>query len=155
MVDRLLGLGAEVKVVDKLQLASGSLSWNRKLLRSEEIFRKHGVARIPLEICDLETEKQKFQILATKSDAVLGGRSSTHDRPTAPRCSQLTTTPLMPRSRPGSKIGETPRLIASTLALSTSNPVTSNPEFARMAARQRPSFPNPMTDILIITPFAN
>ncbi len=61
MVDRLLELGAEVTVVDKLQLSSGSLSWNRKLLRLEEIFKRHGVSRIPLEICDLETDKQRFQ----------------------------------------------------------------------------------------------
>jgi nucleoside-diphosphate-sugar epimerase len=70
MVDRLLELGAEVTVVDKLQLSSGSLSWNRKLMRLEEVFKKHGVSKIPVEICDLETEKQKFQILARKADAV-------------------------------------------------------------------------------------
>jgi nucleoside-diphosphate-sugar epimerase len=80
MVDRLLARGAEVTVVDKLQLTSGSLAWNKKLLRLDEIFRKHGVNKIPLEICDLETDKQKFQILAGNCDtvfhlsAVFGGR---------------------------------------------------------------------------------
>lgn len=70
MVDRLLELGADVVVVDKLQLASGSLSWNRKLTRLEGIFRKHGIEHIPLEICDLETDKQKFNIIARDADAV-------------------------------------------------------------------------------------
>ena len=70
MVDKLLDLGADVLVVDKLQLAKGSLSWNRKLTRLEGIFRKHGINGVPLEIIDLESEKQRFQILAQKFDAV-------------------------------------------------------------------------------------
>jgi nucleoside-diphosphate-sugar epimerase len=70
MVDGLLERGAEVIVVDKLQVAIGSLAWNRKLLRLEAIFRKHGINNIPLEICDLETDKQAFQIMAQKADAV-------------------------------------------------------------------------------------
>ncbi|MGD0319206.1 MAG: NAD-dependent epimerase/dehydratase family protein [Nitrososphaerales archaeon] len=80
LVDALLERGAEVTIVDMLQLARGSLSWNRKLTRLEGIFRKHGVNEIPLEICDLETEKHKFQIIATKADtvfhlsALFGGR---------------------------------------------------------------------------------
>jgi len=80
MVDRLLELGADVAVVDKLQLSSGSLSWNKKLVRLEEIYQRHGIKKIPLEICDLETDKQRFQNIAHGSDvvfhlsAVFGGR---------------------------------------------------------------------------------
>ena len=80
LVDSLLDRGAEVLVVDKLQLASGSLAWNRKLMRLEQVFKKHGIDKIPLEICDLETDKQKFQIIAKDSDvvfhlsALFGGR---------------------------------------------------------------------------------
>jgi nucleoside-diphosphate-sugar epimerase len=70
MVDALLSKGAEVIVVDKLQLSSGSLSWNRKLTRLEEIFKKHNISKIPVEICDLETDKQKFQLIAKDADAV-------------------------------------------------------------------------------------
>jgi len=80
LVDRLLELGADVTIVDKLQLSNGSLSWNRKLSRLEGILQKHGVNEIPLEICDLETDKQRFQIIAHEADvvfhlsAVFGGR---------------------------------------------------------------------------------
>jgi len=80
MVDQLLELGAEVTVVDKLQLTTGSLTWNRKLTRLESIFRKHGINHIPLEICDLETDKERFQNLARRAEvvfhmsAVFGGR---------------------------------------------------------------------------------
>ena len=70
MVDRLLELGADVLVVDKLQLTTGSLAWRRKLVRLENIFKAHGISHIPLEICDLETDRQRFQILASKADAV-------------------------------------------------------------------------------------
>ncbi|MDG6925621.1 MAG: NAD-dependent epimerase/dehydratase family protein [Nitrososphaerota archaeon] len=80
LVDSLLTKGAEVVVVDKLQLASGSLAWNRKLTRLDSIFKKHGIEKIPLEICDLETDRQKFQIIAKDCDvvfhlsALFGGR---------------------------------------------------------------------------------
>lgn len=80
LVARLLELGADVVVVDKLQLARGSLSWNRKLTRLESIFRMHSINKIPLEIVDLEVDRQKFQILAQKADivfhlsALFGGR---------------------------------------------------------------------------------
>lgn len=70
MVDRLLELGADVVVVDKLQMNIGSLTWSRKLARLDEIFRRHGVSHIPLEICDLETEKLRFQTIVQKADAV-------------------------------------------------------------------------------------
>lgn len=80
MVDRLLELGADVTVVDKLQLTSGSLSWNRKLDRLQHIFAKHGARQSSLEICDLETDRHKFQHIARSADvmfhlsAVFGGR---------------------------------------------------------------------------------
>jgi UDP-glucose 4-epimerase len=80
IVGRLLELGADVTVVDKLQISSGSLSWGRKLTRLESTFRKNGITEIPLEICDLETDKQKFELLAQSADvvfhlsAVFGGR---------------------------------------------------------------------------------
>ncbi len=70
MVDGLLERGADVTVVDKLQLSTGSLAWNRKLVRLEFIYKKHGISKIPLEICDLETDKQRFQLIAQKVDAV-------------------------------------------------------------------------------------
>lgn len=80
VVDRLLGLGADVIVVDKLQVVGGPLSWENKLTRLKNIFKKHGIERIPLQICDLETDKQGFQLIAQKIDvvfhlsAVFGGR---------------------------------------------------------------------------------
>jgi len=86
MVDRLLAKGAEVKVVDKLQLSSGSISWNRKLIRLDEIFRRHGINSVPLEILDLQTEKERFQFLCKDADvvfhlsAVFGGREFVNTR---------------------------------------------------------------------------
>jgi UDP-glucose 4-epimerase len=80
LVDALLERGAQVTIVDMLQLARGSLSWNRKLTRLEGIFHKRGMNEVPLEICDLETDKQRFQLLAAKADvvfhlsALFGGR---------------------------------------------------------------------------------
>jgi nucleoside-diphosphate-sugar epimerase len=86
MVDRLLNEGADVKVVDKLQLSSGSISWNRKLTRLDEIFRRHGINSVPLEILDLQTEKERFQLLCKDADvvfhlsAVFGGREFVNTR---------------------------------------------------------------------------
>jgi nucleoside-diphosphate-sugar epimerase len=86
MVDRLLAEGADVKVVDKLQLSSGSISWNRKLTRLDEIFRRHGINSVPLEILDLQTEKERFQLLCKDADvvfhlsAVFGGREFVNTR---------------------------------------------------------------------------
>jgi nucleoside-diphosphate-sugar epimerase len=80
MVDRLLAEGAEVRVVDKLQLSYGSISWNRKLTRLDRIFKRHGVNSVHLEILDLQTEKERFQLLCKDADvvfhlsAVFGGR---------------------------------------------------------------------------------
>jgi UDP-glucose 4-epimerase len=86
MCDRLLQLGADVIVVDKLQLLSGSLAWNRKLVRLEEIFKEHGITQIPLEICDLETDKQRFQLICEGANvvfhlgALFGGREFVNTR---------------------------------------------------------------------------
>ncbi len=91
--DKLLEKGADVIVADKLQLASGSLAWNRKLIRLEGIFRKHGVTRIPLEICDLETDRHRFQVICDGVDAVFhlsalfGGREFVDTRQTD--CSKM------------------------------------------------------------------
>src|SRR6267143_7277847 len=93
LCDKMLELGADVVVVDKLQLTSGSLSWNRKLLRLAKIFEKHGLTEVPLEICDLETEKQRFQIICQQADAVFhlsasfGGREFVNTRQT--ECSKM------------------------------------------------------------------
>jgi len=86
LCDRLLELGSDVVVVDKLQLENGSLSWKDKLVRLEQIFEKHGVSKVPLEICDLETEKHRFQIICQGSDvvfhlgALFGGRDFVNTR---------------------------------------------------------------------------
>ena len=86
LCDRMLDLGADVVVVDKLQLTSGSLAWARKVTRLEQIFKKHGITRVPLEICDLETDRQRFQIICHGADTVFhlsatfGGRDFVNTR---------------------------------------------------------------------------
>jgi len=86
LCDTLLELGADVVVVDKLQLTSGSLAWAAKVARLEHIFKKHGITRVPLEICDLETDRQRFQIICRGADAVFhlsatfGGREFVNTR---------------------------------------------------------------------------
>ena len=86
LCDKLLQLGADVKIIDKLQLASGSLIWLEKLHRLRSIFKKHGVTPIPIEICDLETDKQRFQIICEEADvvfhlgAMFGGREFVNTR---------------------------------------------------------------------------
>lgn len=86
LVEKLLELGATVLVVDKLQLSAGSVSWNRKVSRLERIFRRHGVNNVPLEILDLQTEKERFQLLCRDADvvfhlsAVFGGREFVNTR---------------------------------------------------------------------------
>lgn len=79
-VEMLLDLGAEVTIVDKLQLASKSWLWEAKLKRLNNIFQKHGINEIPLQILDLLTERDRFKLIAEKHDvvfhlsAVFGGR---------------------------------------------------------------------------------
>lgn len=68
--DGLLSRGADVVVVDKLQLSAAGLAWRRKLERLESIFASHGVRDVPLEICDLETERARFQVICEDADAV-------------------------------------------------------------------------------------
>jgi nucleoside-diphosphate-sugar epimerase len=78
--EMLLERGAEVTIVDKLQLASKSWLWEAKLRRLNNIFGKHGIKEIPLQILDLLTERDRFKLLAEKHDivfhlsAVFGGR---------------------------------------------------------------------------------
>lgn len=78
--DRLLELGAEVTIVDKLQLPSKSWLWEAKLRRLNNIYQKHGIKEIPLQILDLLTERDRFKLLAEKHEvvfhlsAVFGGR---------------------------------------------------------------------------------
>jgi len=81
LADALLAKGAEVTVVDKiLQDVSPSWVWSAKLGRLAEIYKKHGYSETNLEIIDLYSEKERFQILAEKSDvvfhlsALFGGR---------------------------------------------------------------------------------
>jgi UDP-glucose 4-epimerase len=79
-VDKLLDLGADVTVVDKLQLPSKSWIWEVKLRRLSDIYKKHGIQEVPLQILDLLTERDRFKLLAEKHDvvfhlsAVFGGR---------------------------------------------------------------------------------
>ncbi|HEV2390624.1 MAG TPA: NAD-dependent epimerase/dehydratase family protein [Nitrososphaerales archaeon] len=80
LVDRLLGLGASVTVVDKLVSGGSSWIWEAKLARLSEIYSKHGVESPPLHCLDLSTERDRFRLLASANDvvfhlaAVFGGR---------------------------------------------------------------------------------
>ena len=80
LVDRLLGMGASVTVVDKLVSAEQSWMWEAKLARLSEIYSRHGFESARLEAIDLSTERERFQLLATGHDvvfhlaAVFGGR---------------------------------------------------------------------------------
>ena len=80
LVDRLLGLGASVTVVDKLLFPSESWICEAKLKRLSNIYSKHGFKNIQMECMDLSTERDRFQLLASANDvvfhlaAVFGGR---------------------------------------------------------------------------------
>jgi UDP-glucose 4-epimerase len=80
LVDRLLGLGASVTVVDKLLFPEKSWIWEAKLARLSEIYSRHGIETAPLHCMDLSTERDRFQLLASSHDvvfhlaAVFGGR---------------------------------------------------------------------------------
>jgi len=80
LVDRLLGLGASVTVVDKLLSPSKAWTWEAKLKRLSEIYTKHGFRDFRLEFIDLSTERDRFKLLASENDvvfhlaAVFGGR---------------------------------------------------------------------------------
>jgi len=80
LVDRLLGLGATVTVVDKLVSPGSSGMWEAKLARLSDIYSKHGMKSAQLTCIDLSTERDRFQLLAEGNDvvfhlaAVFGGR---------------------------------------------------------------------------------
>jgi len=80
LVDKLLGFGAEVMVVDKILLSKESWVWEAKLSRLTEIYHRHGHSHISLAVLDLLKEQDRFQLLAQKYDtvfhlsAVFGGR---------------------------------------------------------------------------------
>ena len=79
-VDRLLSLGAQVTVVDKLLIPSKSRIWQAKLARLSKIYQNHGFSDVEIEVIDLEREVDRFQLLARDFDivfhlsAVFGGR---------------------------------------------------------------------------------
>lgn len=70
LVDRLLGLGASVTVVDRLITKEPSWIWDAKLTRLSRIYSRHGLTSPALECIDLSTERDRFQLLATAHDAV-------------------------------------------------------------------------------------
>ncbi|MCS7142389.1 MAG: NAD-dependent epimerase/dehydratase family protein [Aigarchaeota archaeon] len=80
LVDRLLGLGGEVTVVDKLFIPNKHWVWQAKLERLNEIYKKHGYGEPSLVIMDLRTDRHAFQNLAKDYDivfhlsALFGGR---------------------------------------------------------------------------------
>jgi nucleoside-diphosphate-sugar epimerase len=93
LVDRLLGLGASVTVVDKLLSPDKSWIWGTKLARLSDIYAKHGYESMQLQCMDLSTERDRFQLLATAHDivfhlaAVFGGREFVDTRQT--ECSRM------------------------------------------------------------------
>ena len=70
LVDRLLGFGASVTVVDKLLFPSSSWIWGAKLGRLSEIYSKHGFKDVQMQCMDLSTERDRFQLLASANDVV-------------------------------------------------------------------------------------
>lgn len=81
LVERLLELGADVMVVDKLYLSNTNTKvWEAKIRRLSEIYAKHGYKVPQLEVIDLSIERDKFKLLAKEYDvvfhlsAVFGGR---------------------------------------------------------------------------------
>ncbi|MEM2448990.1 MAG: NAD-dependent epimerase/dehydratase family protein [Candidatus Bathyarchaeia archaeon] len=79
LADRLLSLGADVTVVDKLLLPNKSWIWQAKLWRLTEIYRRHGYEP-QIVVMDLRTERHAFQNLVKEFDvvfhlsALFGGR---------------------------------------------------------------------------------
>lgn len=70
LVERLLGRGASVTVVDKLFSPDKSRIWEAKMARLSEIYSRHGYDSVQLQCMDLSTERDRFQLLATSHDAV-------------------------------------------------------------------------------------
>jgi UDP-glucose 4-epimerase len=86
LVDRLLTLGADVTVVDKIFLANQPTLFAEKLKRLDAIFKRHGIAVPKLQTLDLSTQKIEFELLARHCDvvfhlsAVFGGREFVNTR---------------------------------------------------------------------------
>jgi len=80
IVDKLLGLGATVTVVDKLLFPNKSNIGEAKLKRLASIYRKCGINEVPIETIDLSQNPRDFELLASDYDvvfhlsAVFGGR---------------------------------------------------------------------------------
>mgnify|MGYP000036803688 FL=1 len=80
LVDKLLSLGANVKVVDKLLLPNKPQIWQAKLQRLTSIYRKYGYSEPDVELMDLRYERHAFQNLCRGYDvvfhlsALFGGR---------------------------------------------------------------------------------
>jgi nucleoside-diphosphate-sugar epimerase len=80
IVDKLLGQGATVTVVDKLLFPNKSNIGEAKLKRLAGIYRKYGMNEIPIETIDLSVNPRDFELLARDQDivfhlsAVFGGR---------------------------------------------------------------------------------
>jgi len=80
LTDKLLSLGSDVTVVDKLLIPNDSWIWEAKLQRLREIYRSHGYENPQLEIMDLRIDRYQFQSLAEDHDivfhlsALFGGR---------------------------------------------------------------------------------
>jgi nucleoside-diphosphate-sugar epimerase len=80
LVDRLLGMGATVSVVDKIFSGDNPAVAQGKLARLAEIYSRHGFDEIPLHCLDLSTSRDSFKVLAEDADvvfhlaAVFGGR---------------------------------------------------------------------------------
>jgi len=71
LVDRLLELGADVTVVDKIYFNNTDTRvWEVKIRRLTEIFNKHGYRQPQLEVIDLSVERDKFKLVAKDCDAV-------------------------------------------------------------------------------------
>lgn len=80
LVDALLEKGAEVTVVEKLLFPNASWIWKAKFGRLSDIYQKHGYKDAQLQIIDLYSERDHFQLLAQNFDvvfhlsAIFGGR---------------------------------------------------------------------------------
>jgi nucleoside-diphosphate-sugar epimerase len=81
LVDKLLEIGADVTVVDKLIVpGTENKIWEKRLQNLSNMFTRHGFSETPIHVLDLSVERDRFYNLAKKSDiifhmsAVHGGR---------------------------------------------------------------------------------
>ena len=85
LVSRLLGLGSDVTVVDKIFAGTDSKTSALKMQRLNSIYESHG-AEPKVAVLDLSTEAQRFEILCRDSDvafhlsAFFGGREFVNTR---------------------------------------------------------------------------